>query len=348
MMKTIRTYSQQLADPSFENPKDIVSWMGAVQAQDYTMSKWALGIRMSSPSVSKVNKALENGEILRTHILRPTWHYVAAEDIGWMIDLCRKRLKATCLSWSKGFGIDEPMLRKGYDVILKMLEGNNHLSKQEIYSQFTCPGVPVNEYYLSSLLTMTEIEGMVCSGIEKNKKHTYALLDERVPVKRTISKEEALALLARKYFISHSPASLKDFTWWSGLSVTEAKQAIASIEGELDVMDMDNEKIYIHTSWQGEYAINDMMHFLPPYDEYLISYKDRSHAISTEHQRKAYSNNGLFHPVIYYNGRIVGNWKKNNTKKGPVFDIIFFEQNIKVKRQILQQAERKYNKFLTE
>ena len=235
MIPTIRLHSQQLINPVFNNPKDLVSWMGGIQAQDYTMSKWAIGIRLKAGNLQTVNEALAKGDILRIHVMRPTWHYVAAEDIRWMLKLSSRRIITANDSFAKSRGqdISVDIYNKANRLLEKALAGHNHLTKQEIDNIFKEGGLETNERLSNRFLIHAEAEGLICSGADKNNKITFALLDERVPPIQELHKEEALAILARKYFRSHSPASLKDFVWWSGLSVTEARQGIAAIEQEL-------------------------------------------------------------------------------------------------------------------
>ena len=134
MLTDIRLRSQQLVRPEFKDPKDLVSWMGAVQAQEYRMVKWALGIRLKSATLQTINDAYQRGDILRTHVMRPTWHLVAAEDIRWMLKLSSRRIIAACNSFAKGNGVDIPesTYTKANDLFQKVLEGNNHLTKQEL------------------------------------------------------------------------------------------------------------------------------------------------------------------------------------------------------------------------
>lgn len=169
-------------------------------------------------------------------------------------------------------------------------------------------------------------------------------MDERVPPIQELHKEEALAILARKYFRSHSPASLKDFVWWSGLSVTEARQGIAAIEQELLSDHFLAQKLYVHQSYKEE-KTTDILHILPSYDEYLISYKDRTDVLNKEYQHKAFNSFGIFRPVILYNGQIVGNWNKVIQKQTTHIEMNWFKKNTKIKRELLSLAERKYLTF---
>lgn len=353
MIADIRMLSQQLTSPIFEHPKDLVSWMGAVQAQDYPMSKWAVGTRLQSGNRQTVDEALQRGEILRTHVMRPTWHLVAAEDIRWMLNLTTLRLKAAYSSYAKGRGLDTTpkLYEHNKELILKTLEGNKSLTRQEIEAALVQIGAiqadnEADKHYVKYSIALAEVEGFVCSGVDKGNKPTYALLNERVPPVRELHKEEALALLAGRYFKSHSPASLNDFTWWSGLTTTEARQAIGLIEGELITDRFTDQKLYVHESFKEAVAPpEDVLHLLPSFDEYLISYKDRTAVLASEHHPKAFNNFGTFYPVILHKGKIVGNWNKT-TKKGALsIETSFFDPKTRISQKLLEKAAKRYLRF---
>lgn len=347
MITNIRLRSQQLLKPEFNNPKDLVSWMGAMQAQDYPRVKWALGVRLKSATIRTIDEAIQRGDILRTHVMRPTWHFVTAEDIRWMLKLSSQRIITACNSYVKGGGMDIPesLYTKANDQFAKLLEGNNHLTKQELGDEIVRAGILPDSTLLSSLITRAEQEGIVCSGSDKDGKFTYALLAERAPMAKDLPREEALALLARRYFCSHSPASQDDFVWWSGLSVTEARQAIGLIDAELIKDKFASQNFFVHEQWGKRFRNSDVLHFLPPYDEYLISYKDRTAAMDKEHHPKAFNNFGIFYPVILHNGRIIGNWKKKVKKGGFSIETSFFGEYPKPDDEQIEKAVEKYNRF---
>lgn len=206
-----RIYNQQLADPVFSSPVKLVSHMGAIQAQDYQMAKWAIGIRLCQGTLQDVEEALQKGDIIRTHILRPTWHFITAEDLPWMLSLCSERIKAAHRSYTKHLGITSELYKKAHTLICNMLKNHNHLTKTEIEERLRPEGIPLEGNRINYFLQVAEAEGTLCSGKEKEKKHTYALLEERIPCRTDFTKEEALGWLALKYFKSHGPATMKDF-----------------------------------------------------------------------------------------------------------------------------------------
>lgn len=348
MPANIRLYSQQLANPIFNRPKDLVSWMGAVQAQNYNMAKWAIGIRLQSATDEIVETSFQQGEILRTHILRPTWHFIAAEDIRWMLKLSAQRIRAANESFGKNLEITEKLYTKSNRLIEKHLKGNNHLTKQEIGNMLEKENIKIDIHRLNRFIIRAETENIICSGINKGNKQTYALLDERVPPMKELIKDEALAKLADKYFKSHSPATLEDFCWWSGLSITEARHAIDLIKSDLVKDQYGAQKnIFIHESCNYSLFQEDIFHFLPSFDEYLISYKDRSAALKEKYRSKAFNNYGTFYPVILHNGQITGNWKLHRNKSGVTIETSFFENSDNIGKNLICNAERKYKQFIS-
>lgn len=315
----IRLQNQQLLNPLFCQPKELVSWLGAMQAQNYSMVKWAMGTRLKSATIQTVEEALRKGEILRTHVMRPTWHLVAAEDIRWMLKLSARRIKSANDSFAKGYDLEitDELYAKSYNLLEKILCGNKSLTKQEIAEHFCCSGILVeaDNHRMTRFMVRAEQEGIVCSGEDKGGKYTYALLEERVPPVPEITKDEALARLARSYFRSHAPAVLQDFIWWSGLPVSEAKQAIYLIESELTAEQWNGQTWYVHEACRTRGKVSGRLHLLPSYDEYLLGYKDRTDVLPKEHYPKAFTNNGLFYPVILHEGQVIGNWSKSAKKE---------------------------------
>lgn len=344
----IRLLNQQLLNPTYRHPKELVSWMGAIQAQDNTMVKWAVGIRLKSGTMKAVEKALHDGEILRTHVMRPTWHLVAAEDIRWMLKLSEQRLKSIYNSYAKGGGLDisEALITKSNTLLEKILCGNKSLTKQEITEYFERSGIPADTHHINRFMSRAEVEGIICSGEFRGRQHTYALLEERVPPTPELAKDESLARLARSYFRSHSPAVLQDFIWWSGLSTSEAKQAIYLIESELAVEQWNDQTWYVHSDCRTRGKISDSLCLLPPWDEYLIAYKDRTDVLPKEYYLKAFTNNGLFFPVMAHRGQIIGNWSKTVKKGNVELDYTCFREDTAIDEELLHQAKLKYRLFL--
>jgi hypothetical protein len=344
-LEAIRTESHQLGNPGFKEPEKLVAWMGAIQAQDYGMSKWAIGVRLKSATIGDVEAALKKGLILRTHVMRPTWHLVAAEDIRWMLQLSKERIKSAGASRDRDLEISEKLYSRCNRIIGMALEGNHHLTRLELACELAKAGIAVNASRMIHFMMRAEIEGVVCSGIDRGNKQTYALIDERALPVKTVHREEALAMLATKYFRSHSPASLQDFVWWSGLSVGDARQAVDLIRAELFSERFYETALFVHQACAGDFRPADTVHFLPAFDEYVIAYKDRTSILEPEHHSKAFSKNGIFHPVVVSEGRVIGTWKKNVSRGGVSLIASFFEAG-GLEGGWIESAEGRYKTFL--
>jgi hypothetical protein len=335
--------SQQLAEQAFDKPEELVAWMGAVQAQDYAMSKWAVGVRLKQATLPAVEQAINEGRILRTHVMRPTWHLVPSEDIRWMLKLSAQHIKSAFRSHEQMLGITEPLFTQVNRLIAKMLEGNNHLTRQEIALGLIRDGLAADGPHMNHFLMRAETEGIICSGADKAGRPTYALLDERLPpgAAKDLSKDESLAKLAERYFRSHSPASLHDFAWWSGLSLTDARQAIRLIEPLLTAERLGERELFVHQA-SGEARDTNTLHLLPAYDEYLISYKDRSDVLPPEQQHEVFTRQGIFYPIVVYQGQVVARWRKPQ----PRLEITHFAHPTPFPQALLPPAEARYRAFI--
>lgn len=347
-ISNIRLLNQHLLNPLFSSPKELVSWMGAMQAQNYPMVKWAVGMRLKSAKNQTVEEALRKGEILRTHVMRPTWHLVAAEDIRWMLKLSAQRIIAANDSYAKGYDLEisEELYTKSYHLLEKILCGQKSLTRQEIADHFNRSGIQVDTHRMTRFMSRAEQVGIVCSGEDKGGKCTYALLEERVAPVPEITKDEALARLARSYFRSHAPAVLQDFIWWSGLPITEARQAIYLIESELTAEQWNGQTWYVHKDCRMRGKVTGCLHLLPSYDEYLLGYKDRTDVLPKEHYPKAFTNNGLFYPVLLHEGQVIGNWNKSARKGGKLIEHSCFRLHDCLNEEMLNREKERYIRFL--
>ncbi|GHV05216.1 hypothetical protein FACS189416_4600 [Bacteroidia bacterium] len=339
----IRLASHQLSGTQIQTPKDLVLWMGAMQAQDYNMSKWAIGIRLPGYTDKSVEEAFNRGDILRTHVMRPTWHLVSPENIRWMLMLSAEKIKASSKSRDRDLEITEELYTHTNRLIEKILEGNNHLTREAMAEELKGAGIPVDNARMTHFMMRAEVEGIICSGSQQGKAHTYALLEERVPQAKSINKVESLAKLAQIYFTSHCPATLQDFAWWSGLSQTEAKEGLEAVKYSFIPEVIEGQTYWIAPQFSNVAPVASSVHLLPAFDEYIISYRDRSAVLPLDHQSQAISSNGIFRPVILQDGQVIGLWKKSATKSRPV-DFSFFTPS---KVPLLNQALQKLTSHLS-
>jgi len=323
----------------------LVKWMGAIQAQDYAMSKYAIGIRLKNATQETIEDSVNKAEIIRTHVLRPTWHFVAAEDVRWMLELTSKNLNRALSSNHKRLELDEKTFKKTNAIIEKLLRDGRHLTRKEIMSALEKKKIETNSERALQIMFHAETDMVVCNGIKRDKQFTYALFDERIPLTKKFTKEEALAELALRYFLSHGPATLQDFIWWAGLSVSDAKNALESIKPNLIY-----EKVKDNTYWfsdreEGSKTSTNKIIFLPSYDEFLISYKSREISIDSSYTSQTFTNNGIFNPIIVQNAKVIGTWKPQY-KKGIAINQFFFKKPTERQKQLCSNAAKKFKKFI--
>ena len=344
-ISNIRLISQKIALPEFKTAKEIVSWMGAMQAQDYSMAKWAIGVRLSDSNDAKVESAINKGEILRTHVLRPTWHFISADDIYWMLDLSGIKIKSSFKTRDKELELTESVISKSQSIIEKLLSNVSGLTREEISEELTRAKIRTDANRLSHILVHAELVGLVCSGPLKEKKLTYSLLRNRVPVKKDISKDEALARLAAKYFRSRCPATLEDFIWWSNLSVTDARKAVESIKTNFFPETIGSSKYWLPDTISDKVIKKTTVYLLPAYDEFLIAYRDRSSSLSPINNKRTVSSNGIFYPLIVVNGKVAGLWKRITQKNKVIVSTDFFQPPDKVISNMIAEKLNVFGHF---
>lgn len=301
-----RRQAQLLTGGGAVSAPDVVKHMGAMQAQDFAMSKWAVGVR-SGLSEAEVTAEIDAGGIIRTHAMRPTWHLVHAADVRWMLALTSPGVKRAYMTYGKKLGMDEKVLSAYNKKIVRLLAKGKPMTRDEIMQALRVDKHNENDYRPSLIMMHAEQEAVVCNGPMKGKDITYVLMDTRVPAGEQLTREEALARLAFTYFNSHGPATVADFAWWSGLGVTDARRGAQSVNGHLECVTTGGLTWYFTDHGLPK---KKAVQLLPAFDEYLVSYKDREASIASAHQPHAITKNGIFKPVIVDGGNVVGTWKR--------------------------------------
>jgi hypothetical protein len=342
---SLRLQSQQLAGTAFTAPQEIVEWLGAVQAQDYPMSKWAIGARLPGITDKAVEQAIEEGSILRTHVLRPTWHLVSANDIHWMLGLTAPHILRSMKARHRELGLTPQNIRKSETIIEKALQGNRHLTRDELVAEMEREGIPANGEQAAHYMVHAELQALICCGAVNGNKQTYALLSERIETPASISREKALERLARRYFTGHAPATAADFSWWSGLSLTDARSGLEMIRRDFVPETTGDREFWFPADWK-EPEPQPSLHLLPAFDEFLISYKSRDVTIPASLQPKAFTNNGIFRPTVVVNGQTTGIWKRTVKKDTVRIETEFFQKPPAKLLPGIKKASKGYAKFL--
>ena len=307
---SMRLLSQQLASPQFREPAEVVSWFGAMQAQEYKAMRWAVSMRTRKPAYRAFEQAYNAGEIVRTHLLRTTWQLIAGEDLAWMLSLCRDKALAGLRGWMHTNGVDISAREEARisGIFAEAAAGRRSVLKEELAEALRARDIDMDEQHLSYHLRLAELSGLLCSGDLHPTRRTLALVSEKVKHPLRPDRDEALALLARKYFRSHGPATREDFVWWSGLNVQDCRRAMAVLGDELVPVRQQGREFFVHRDARVRGFRSGGVLLLPAFDEYLIGYKSRDVVLPPAQAHRAHNQSGIFYHVVALDGRIVGNW----------------------------------------
>ncbi len=343
----LRLHNQRLAGNVFEKPEEVVRWLGAVQSQDYAGAKWAIAQRTTNPTNALLDRLFADGAILRTHVMRPTWHFVLPSDIRWLLKLTGPRVHAVNAYYYRKSELDEAVFKRSAEIMTKGLQGGTQLTRTELAQALQENGIVSSGLRLAYIIMWAELDGVICSGALRGKQFTYALLEERVPPTKELEPDEALAELTRRYFTSHGPATLADYVWWSGLSMIEAKTGLEMIKS-----DFTSETISEKTYWFAPVAtpvkIKDpTIHLLPNYDELFVAYKDHrgsfDAAVLTD---LAPTNEALLNQVITLNGQVIGGWRRTIQKNKIEITTNFLVPLNEAEQAALTIAAEDYSRFM--
>jgi hypothetical protein len=341
-----RLANQQISGTGFKTPEEIVEWMCAIQAQEYAMAKWALGLRLPGTNDAQIEKAFNDGKILRTHLLRPTWHFVSPKDIHWLLELTGPRIHIANNFMCRKLGLDNNLIKKSVNQIVKLLEEKEFLTRDKIREELTKKNIAFDGSQMSHMMMHAELEGIICSGPRQGKQFTYALLEKRAGKERNLTRSESLVELSNRYFKSRGPATIKDFTLWSGLTVKDAKEGIAGLRKNFIRETIDGNEYIFPDNKIKLPDLKTSTFLMPSYDEYAIGYKNRD-AIYDEAVYKKYLSRGnpVFDRMIIINGVIEGTWQRTFIKNKAVVETFPFVKLNPVKQKLLKQAVDCYVKF---
>ena len=343
---SLRLLNQQLVAPQYDTPTEVVSHMGAIQAQEYRMMRWTVGMRTRKPSSKAFKEAFDSGEIVRLHLMRGTWQLVTAQDYWYFLEICAPRAIAVTKGWmsSNRITIPDDEITLVRDIITQTAADKGSATKEDFTDALARENILIDDHRLSYHIRLCEMTGQLCSGKLLPMKATYSLTANKVgPRPFHIDPDEALSRLTRKYFQSHQPATLEDFVWWSGLGIGDCRKGIELASSTIYSEEWRGYRFYltdkcrIHGFRKGKYL------FIPPYDEYLIGYKSRDIVLSPEHKHKAHNNNGVFYPVIAGDGIICGNWRPY---ENDISTMMFEGQECHERQKSIDLEWERYKNFL--
>jgi hypothetical protein len=328
-----------ITGPGRRRPADVVKWLGAVQAQEYLAARWALALRMRDGATSaQVDSAINEGTIIRTHVMRPTWHFVTPADIHWMLDLTAPRVHQAMAYAHRYYGLDAATRRRAGIIFERALRDGQSLTRAELGAHLARARIAASGVRLALLTMDAELEGIICSGTQRGTRMTYALLAERVPRARRLPRDEALAELTTRYFRSHGPATIRDFAWWSGLTTADARRGVAMSRARHQVI--DDRTYWALDGARSRTAGDHVVHLLPAYDEYLVAYRDLPAAPGEGPSR------GKLARALVVGGRIVGTWQVARGTRECVLKVMPQRALTKAERSALNQTSARYEHFL--
>jgi len=344
-----RLRNQRLTLAGFRRAADVVAWFGAMQAQEYEPAKWALGLRMRNGTVAdEIERAFEQGETLRTHVMRPTWHFVTPADIRWLTELTAPRVRRMMSSSHRRLELDTRVFVRGTTLIEKALGDGPTLTRAELGERLRGAGLVVDGERLAHFAMYAELEGVICSGPRRGKQFTYALVAERAPGAPRLSRDESLARLTRHYFSSHGPATVRDFVWWSGLTTADARRGLAMNNARR--VDTGGSTYWTIGSPPRGARRDHLVHLLPVYDEYLVAYRDREavpHGPSTITSGPSASESVTFQHALVVGGQVAGTWRRMQSTRTIALEVVPMRRLTRLERHALDEATGRYERFLS-
>ncbi|HEY8447857.1 MAG TPA: winged helix DNA-binding domain-containing protein [Thermomicrobiales bacterium] len=312
-----RLRHQRLHGPALPSPAEVVGWLGAVQSQDYNAAKWALALRTTGATNEAIDRLFDEGAIIRTHVMRPTWHFVLPADLRWLLALTAPRVHIANRGPYRELELDDDVLLRCRRTLERVLQGGNALTRDELEAALQADGIELTKRRLVHITMYFELEALICSGPRRGKQHTYVLVEERVPPAPVLGRDEALAELTRRYYASHGPATPHDFAWWSGLTVSDARRGIELNGGRLASEQFGDQRYWFDPSTTTEQAAQPLVHLLPNFDEHVVAYRDHAPSVDPAVITALPPNELLFKPhPIARDGLVIGTWRSAVAKRG--------------------------------
>jgi hypothetical protein len=340
-----RLHALRLLGPPCGSPAEVVGRLGAVQAQDFGPAKWSVAQRASGIDEAAVRRAFDSGELLRTHVLRPTWHFVAGDDIRWLLAATAPRVQVRLAYRYRQLGLDEGTLARSEKVIAGALRGGGRMTRRDAGRALTDAGVAVDGQRLAHVLMNAELKALVCSGPLEGRQHTYMLLEERAPQAARLSRGEALTELARRYFSSHGPASRRDFATWASLTVSDAEAGLGGAAAQLRRDRVDGVEL-----WSGAVetppASSPAVHLVQGYDELVMGYSETKWMLAAPGSSWTPATPPVYSLLVLLDGRVAGYWRRRLTKRAATIDVALLEPFDAAQSAALEAEAARYGRFV--
>lgn len=340
-----RMHAQHLIGAPLETPGDVVHGFGAVQAQDYGPAKWSVAQRTGAVADAGVDKGLAEGEILRTHALRPTWHFVSPTDIRWIQAATAPRVQARNAHRYRQLGLEGGDLDRSGELIARALEGGREMTRKEIATLLQQAGISTDGQRLVYILMNAELQCLICSGALRGKQHTYALVDERAPQAKDLTYEEALAELTLRYFAGHGPSTTRDFAAWASLRMSDIDEALAMVGSQLEHEAFDGKNYWFAAHPPRHRPRSPKVSLLQKYDEYIIGYRETRWILDLAGTAGNLWSD-VFPNIVLLDGQIAGRWKRTLKKDSVVIDAALHVRFDHAQMKALEAEAERFGRFL--
>jgi Winged helix DNA-binding domain len=343
-----RLRAQRLTGEPFASPVEAVRWLGAMQSQDYAAAKWALGQRCRRATEAELDRLFDDGAILRTHVMRPTWHFVLPEDVRWLLDLTAPRIRPGLAARHRELGLDDVVIARAGSAFATALDGGRHLTRAELGGVLRAAGISPDGQRLPHLLMQAELDRLIVSGPRHGKQFTYALLEERVPKARVKDRTHAIAELSLRYFRSHGPAQVHDFAWWSGLTVADCRTGIALAGSALDHQAIEGKDYWFDAKAGPIREARGVAHLLPNYDEYTVAYRDRGAVVhpDREFEPALFAFGSILANLLTIGGLVRGSWRRTIARGSVRLEIRRLGRLEPAEAAAVERAGRRMGRFL--
>lgn len=343
----IRARNSGLLAPGFASLVEVLRHHGAMQSQDFGRSKWSIGQRVKGADSAELDRLFAAGHILRTHVLRPTWHFVAREDIRWLLALTAPRVQAGNQSRYRGLGLDPATRSKAEKVIVKELSGDTHRTRKELGAALEKSRIDTSGQRLPHLLMHCELESIICSGAPEGKQQTYALLDHRAPKGRPRTREQALTELVRRYLRSHGPATVKDLGWWSSLTLAGIRSGLAALGSKVGSETIDGVTLWWLHPLPSAPRNRSAVHLLQAFDETVVGYTESRYVgdARADAAKKAFKNGAAPPGTLVVDGHLAGHWRRTVKKNEMQVTVYLYEELSEPQRSSLEKETEKLGRY---
>lgn len=342
-----RLYHQRISHQHFKTPVEVVQWLGGMQAQDYLGGLWAIGLRLSTKVSDKdIEQAILDKQIVRTWPMRGTLHFVAAEDLRWMLALTGKRHVETSLRRYGELELDEKTLARSSDLLVNALKDAAELDRHALLDVLEKNGISTAGQRGIWMLSRACVDGLIVQGVMRRNVQTYFAIDDSIPKGKSFTREEALAELTRRYFTGHGPAQVQDMVWWSGLTISDVRAGIESVKDQLESETIDAKTYWFSPQMASAPKESPDVYALPGFDEFLLAYSDKSAALVPDFHKRWSRKNAVFGSTIVSDGQVIGEWKRTLKKDKVVITTEPYRDLTAKEREKFADVMQRYADFL--